>query len=168
MENRQQPTYPNVNELETTESELENNKSIITDITKINLCLTNDDLRLRRKIEERDTQQLSAVNPKKIEPEFLCVSGIVIENGISTTSGDDLNQPRFLRSMAKATDEINLILLESERLTNALSQLRSQLTDSNCKLQMFQNVNDELAITESELEDVHSIAVMTQSLMSQP
>ncbi|EFX66492.1 hypothetical protein DAPPUDRAFT_116338 [Daphnia pulex] len=150
--------FQNVNdELEITESELEKNKSVFTDITKINLCLTNDGLRLRRQIEERDTQQLSAVNPNKIEPEFLCVSGPVIENGISTTSGDDLNQPRFLRSMAKVMDEINLILLENERLFNELSQLQSQLTDSNSKLQMFQNVNDELAITESELEKKRSV-----------
>ncbi|XP_046458799.1 uncharacterized protein LOC124205414 [Daphnia pulex] len=143
-------------ELEITKSELEKNKSVITDITEINLRLTNDNSLLRRKIKDRDGQ-LSAVNPEKIELEILCVTGPVINDGISTTSRDNLNQQSFLSLMGKMMDEKKLLLLEKERLANELSLLRSQLTDSNSKLQMFQNVKDELAITKSELEKNKSV-----------
>ncbi len=98
--------------------------------------------------------QLLAVNSKKIEPDVNCA---VINKGFSSTSGDDLNQQSFLRLMAKAMDEKNLILMEKERLADELGLLQSQLTDSNSKLQMFQNVRDELAITKSELEKKKSV-----------
>jgi hypothetical protein len=42
-------------ELATTKSELEKQKSVITDITEINLRLTNDNSRLERKIKDRDS-----------------------------------------------------------------------------------------------------------------
>jgi chromosome segregation ATPase len=41
-------------ELATTKSELENNKREMTDMKEKNLRLTNEDSRLRRKIEDRD------------------------------------------------------------------------------------------------------------------
>ncbi|EFX85997.1 hypothetical protein DAPPUDRAFT_98362 [Daphnia pulex] len=86
-----------------------------------------------------------------------CVTGPVINDGISTTSGEDLNNQSFLRLMAKVNEK-NLIVLENERLANELSLLQSQLTtDSNSKLQMFQDVHDELAITKSELEKQKSV-----------
>ncbi len=87
-----------------------------------------------------------------IEPEVQCITGTVIIDGILTTSGDNLNQQWFPRLMAKVMDEKNLILLEKERLVNQLCLLQSQLTDSNYKLQIIQNVHDELAITKGELE----------------
>ena len=71
-------------------------KSVITDITEINFRLTNDDFWLRRNIEDRD-RQLSAVNPKKIEPNVNCATQTVINDGISTTSKEDLTQQSFLR-----------------------------------------------------------------------
>jgi hypothetical protein len=77
--------------------------------------------------------RLSAVNPKMIEPDVACTTRPVINDGFSTTSGDDLNQQSFLRLMAKV-EEKNLILLEKERLENELSLLQSQLTDSDSKL----------------------------------
>jgi hypothetical protein len=102
-------------ELATTKSELEEKKSLITDMIEKNLRLANDDSRLRRKIEDRD---------------------------------------RIIESSAI---EKNLILLENECLVNELSLLQSQLTDSSSKLQMFQNVHDELATTKSELEKQKSV-----------
>jgi hypothetical protein len=101
--------------------------------------------------------RLSAGNPKMIKPDVVCtnkhaLTRPVINDGFSTTSGDDLNQQSFLRLKAKV-EEKNLILLENERLANELSLLQSKLTDSSSKLQMFQNVHDELATTKSELEN---------------
>ncbi|XP_046439456.1 centromere-associated protein E-like [Daphnia pulex] len=101
--------YQNVHdELETTKSELEEKKSIITDMTEKNLRLANDDSRLRRKIEDRDRT-------------------------------------------------ITQIVLEKESLANELSQVQSQLADSSSKLQMFQNIHDELETTKCELEETKSL-----------
>jgi hypothetical protein len=94
--------------------------------------------------------RLSAVNLKKIEPEVNYATNPVIDQEFSTASGEDLNNQSFLRLMA---EEKNLIVLEKERLANELSLVQSQLTDSHSKLQMFQNVQDELATTKSELEN---------------
>ncbi|EFX68816.1 hypothetical protein DAPPUDRAFT_329741 [Daphnia pulex] len=98
-------------ELADTKSELEEKKSLITDMTEKNLRLANDDTRLRRKVEDRD------------------------------------------RIIASSAIEKNRIVLDKERLENELSLLQSQLTDSSSKLQMFQNVHDELATTKNELEN---------------
>ncbi|XP_046439457.1 intracellular protein transport protein USO1-like [Daphnia pulex] len=114
------------NELAATKSELENNKREMTDIKEINLRLTNDDSRLRRQIEAKD---------RIIEDR----DRIIIEERD--------------RIMASNAIEKNLILLDKERLENELSLLQSQLTDSSSKLQMFQNVHNELAATKSELEN---------------
>jgi chromosome segregation ATPase len=70
-----------------------------------------------------------------------------------TTSEDNLNQQTILRFMGKVIEENNEILLDKERLTNQVSLLQSQLTDSNSKLRQYQNVHDELATTKSELEE---------------
>ncbi|XP_046438230.1 myosin-11-like [Daphnia pulex] len=113
------------NELAATKSELENNKREMTDIKEINLRLTNDDSRLRRQIEAKD---------RIIEDR----DRIIIEERD--------------RIMASSAIEKNLEL-EKERLENELSLLQSQLTDSSSKLQMFQNVHNELAATKSELEN---------------
>jgi hypothetical protein len=43
-----------IDELATTKSELEEKKIVVTDLTEKNLRLTNNDSRLRQKIEERD------------------------------------------------------------------------------------------------------------------
>jgi hypothetical protein len=56
----------------------------------------------------------------------------------------------FLEKKVKKTrkeilDEKILTVLEKERLVNELSLVESQLTDSSSKLQMFQNVREELA-----------------------
>jgi hypothetical protein len=95
--------------------------------------------------------QLSAVNLKMIEPDVLCATKLAIDKGVSIPSGDDLNQQSCLPLMAKDDDK-NQTVLENERLENESSLLQSQLTDSSSKLQMFQNVHDELATTKSELE----------------
>ncbi len=87
-----------------------------------------------------------------IEPDVLCATKLAIDKGLSTPSGDDLNQQSCLPLMAKDDDK-NLTVSENERLENELSLLQSKLTDSSSKLQMFQNVHDELATTKSELEE---------------
>jgi chromosome segregation ATPase len=97
--------------------------------------------------------RLSAVNLNKIEPDNFCTTKPIIDDGLITTSEDKLNQLTILRFMAKIIEENNQILLEKERLTNQISLLQSQLTDSNSKLRQYQNVHDELATTKSELEE---------------
>ncbi len=67
-----------------------------------------------------------------------------------------MNQQSCLPLMAKDDDQ-NLTALEKERLENELSLLQSKLTDSSSKLQMFQNVREELATTKSELEKQKSV-----------
>jgi chromosome segregation ATPase len=57
------------------------------------------------------------------------------------------------RIIASSAIEKNLILLDKVRLENELSLVQSQLTDSSSKLQMFQNVHDELETTKCELEE---------------
>jgi hypothetical protein len=97
--------------------------------------------------------RLSAVNLNKIEPDNFCTTKPVIDDGFMTTSEDNLNQQTILRFMGKVIEENNEILLDKERLTNQVSLLQSQLTDSNSKLRQYQNVHDELATTKSELEE---------------
>jgi hypothetical protein len=100
-----------IDELATTKSELEEKKIVVTDLTEKNLRLTNNDSRLRQKIEERD------------------------------------------KIIASSAIEKNLIVLDKESLANELSLVQSQLADSSSKLQMFQNVHDELETTKCELEN---------------
>ncbi|EFX65575.1 hypothetical protein DAPPUDRAFT_264514 [Daphnia pulex] len=107
---------------------------------------------ISRLLTESQTR-LSAVNLNKIEPDNFCTTKPVIDDGFMTTSEDKLNQQTILRFMAKVIEENNQILLEKERLTNQVSLLQSQLTDSNSKLRQYQNVHDELATTKSELEE---------------
>jgi hypothetical protein len=132
---------------------------VLPDIKEKNLRLTHS--LPRRKIEDRiqsisrsteSQTRLSAVNLKMIEPDVLCATKLAIDKGLSTPSGDDLNQQSCLPLMAKDDDK-NLTVLENERLENELSLHQSKLTDSSSKLQMFQNVHDELATTKSELEE---------------
>jgi chromosome segregation ATPase len=103
--------------------------------------------------------RLSAVNQIKTEPDVSCATKLAMDKGVSTPSGDDLNQQIGLPLMAKDDDQ-NLTVLENERLKNELSLLQSQLTDSSSKLEMFQNVHDELATTKGELE--YSKRVITE------
>ncbi|EFX74570.1 hypothetical protein DAPPUDRAFT_108770 [Daphnia pulex] len=105
----------------------------------------------------------SADNLNMIEPDVACsnqhaLPRPVINDGFSTPSGEDLNNQSFLRLM----DEKNLFVLEKERLENELSLVQTQLADSSSKLQMFQNVHDELATTKNELEEKER--VMTEIL----
>jgi hypothetical protein len=93
---------------------------------------------------------LSAVNLNKIEPDVNYATKPVIDQEFSTASGEDLNNQSCLRLMA---EEKNVIVLKKERLVNELSLVQSKPTDSHSKLQMFQNVHDELATTKSELEN---------------
>ncbi|EFX74568.1 hypothetical protein DAPPUDRAFT_108769 [Daphnia pulex] len=104
----------------------------VTRIQKQNLRLMRNDKRLRRKMEHTNRVLLSS----KAEVEEVRV----YLN----------NQTETFKHLAI---ENNLFVLDKERLENELSLLQSQLTDSSSKLQMFQNVHDELATTKSELEE---------------
>ncbi|EFX65574.1 hypothetical protein DAPPUDRAFT_117170 [Daphnia pulex] len=95
----------------------------------------------------------SAVNLNNIEPDVACsnqhaLPRPVINDGFSTTSGEDLNNQSFLRLMA-TVEEKNLIVLEKERIANELSLVQTQLTDSHSKLRQFRI---ESATTKSKLE----------------
>jgi myosin heavy subunit len=57
------------------------------------------------------------------------------------------------RIISSSEIEKNQIVLENKRLENELSLVQSQLTDSSSKIQMFQNVHDELATTKIELKN---------------
>ncbi|EFX72141.1 hypothetical protein DAPPUDRAFT_111093 [Daphnia pulex] len=113
----------------------------------------------------------SAVNLNKIKPDVACsnqhaLPRPVINDGFSTSIGEDLSNQSFLRLMA-TVEEKNLIALENQRLANELSLAQSQLTDSSSKLQMFQNVHDELATTKSQLEEKESLIFdMTEKNLS--
>jgi myosin heavy subunit len=96
--------------------------------------------------------RLSAVNPQTIKSDVYYATRRVIDERFSPISGDEMNRQIFLRKMAK-DEENNLIVLEKERLTNQVSLLQSQLTDSDSKQRQFQNVHDELAITKTKLEN---------------
>ncbi|EFX83082.1 hypothetical protein DAPPUDRAFT_100994 [Daphnia pulex] len=100
----------------------------------------------------------SAANLNKIKPDAACTKQhalprLVINDGFSTPSGEDLNNQSFLRLKAKV-DEKNLIVLEKERLANELSLVQSQLTDSHSKLRQFRI---ESATTKSKLEKQKSL-----------
>ncbi|XP_046639629.1 centromere-associated protein E-like [Daphnia pulicaria] len=64
---------------------------------------------------------------------------------------------RLRRKIEDRDRTITQIVLEKESLANELSQVQSQLTDSSSKLQMFQNVHDELETTKCELEETKSL-----------
>ncbi len=63
---------------------------------------------------------------------------------------------RLRRKIEDRDRMITLIVLEKESLANELNLLQSQLTDSSSKLQMFQNVHDELETTKNEREEKKS------------
>jgi chromosome segregation ATPase len=98
--------------------------------------------------------RLSAVNLNNIEPDVCTKQHVlprpVINDGFSTASGEDLNNQSFLRLKA----ETNLIVLEKERLSNELSLVQSQLTDSHSKLRQFRI---ESATTKRKLEKQKSL-----------
>ncbi|XP_046639648.1 paramyosin-like [Daphnia pulicaria] len=105
-----------------------------------------------RRMTESKTRR-SAANLNKIKPDVACsnqhaLPRPVINDGLSTASGEDLNNQSFLRLKAKV-DENNLIVLENERLANELSLVQSQLTDSHSKLREFRI---ESSTTKTKLE----------------
>jgi DNA repair exonuclease SbcCD ATPase subunit len=133
-------------ELASTKSELEEKKIVVTDLTEKNLRLTNNDSRLRQKIED-DTREL--------ESKTRIIAELEAKN-LSLTENDSQLRRKIEdreKIIASSAIEKNLIVLDKERLANELSLVQSQLTDSSSKLQMFQNVHDELAATKSELEN---------------
>jgi chromosome segregation ATPase len=133
-------------ELASTKSELEEKKIVVTDLTEKNLRLTNNDSRLRQKIED-DTREL--------ESKTRIIAELEAKN-LSLTENDSQLRRKIEdrdKIIASSAIEKNLIVLDKERLENELSLVQSQLTDSSSKLQMFQNVHDELETTKCELEE---------------
>ncbi|EFX65569.1 hypothetical protein DAPPUDRAFT_264522 [Daphnia pulex] len=170
-------------------SELEEKKSVITDMIEKNLRLANDDSRLKRKVEDKDRMitlieldkeslanelsllqsQLadsdskirqshieSAITKSELEEKKSLITDMTERNLHLTNENSRLrlkveDKDRIIASSSEI--EKNLVL-DKERLANKLSLLQSQLADSSSiKLQMFQNVHDELATTKSELEE---------------
>ncbi|XP_046438578.1 myosin heavy chain, striated muscle-like [Daphnia pulex] len=165
----------------TTKTKLEKQKRFITDITVKNIRLTNEDLRLRRKLEstnyflessraeserlrtslaeqQLDTREL-AVATRELESKNTTISELETENLRLAENDSQLrrNIEDRDRIIASSAIEKNLIVLDKERLANELSLVQSQLTDSHSNLQLFQNVHDELATTKRELEKQKSL-----------
>jgi uncharacterized Zn ribbon protein len=117
-------------ELATTKSELEKQKNVSTDMTVKNIRLTNDDSRLRRKIEARDKIILAG----RRELEYL--------------------KEKVHDDFAKATSELEsqnrtISELETEkiRLVENDSQLRRQLEEADRLLQSSQSEMEELRVS---------------------
>jgi chromosome segregation ATPase len=101
-----------------------------------------------------DTREF-AVAPRELETKNTTISELETEN-LRLAENDSRLRRKIEdrdRIIASSAIEKNLIVLDNERLANELSLVQSQLTDSHSKLQMFQNVHDELATTKSELEN---------------
>jgi chromosome segregation ATPase len=112
--------------------------------------------RLRTSLAEQqlDTREF-AVATRELETKNATISELETEN-LRLAENDSRLRRKIEdrdRIIASSAIEKNLIVLDNERLANELSLVQSQLTDSHSKLQMFQNVHDELATTKSELEN---------------
>jgi hypothetical protein len=165
----------------TTKTKLEKQKRFITDITVKNIRLTNEDSRLRRTLEstnyflessraesellrtslaeqQLDTREL-AIATRELESKSRTITELEATN-LSLAENDGRLRRKIEdrdKIIASSAIEKYQILLDKERLENELSQVQSQLADSSSKLQMFQNVHDELAATKSELEETKSL-----------
>ncbi|EFX68298.1 hypothetical protein DAPPUDRAFT_260344 [Daphnia pulex] len=164
-----------VNEdLATAKRELELRNRAVIRHQKQNLRLMRNDKRLRRKQEKTNSLLLSgqaeserlrtslteqqldtrefAVATRELESKNKTISELETEN-LRLAENDSRLRRKVEdrdRIIASSAIEKNLMLLDKERLENELSLLQSQLTDSSSKLQ---NVHDELATTNSELEE---------------
>ncbi|EFX82291.1 hypothetical protein DAPPUDRAFT_241580 [Daphnia pulex] len=161
-------------DLATAKRELELRNRAVTRLEKKTFRLMRNDKRLRRKMKntnslllsgqaetERlrtslDEQQLDtrefAVATRELESKNKTISELETEN-LRLAENDSRLRRKVEdrdRIIASSAIEKNLMLLDKERLENELSLLQSQLTDSSSKLQ---NVHDELATTNSELEE---------------
>jgi hypothetical protein len=165
----------------TTKSKLEKQKNLITDITLKNIRLTNEDSRLRRTLDSTNhflkssraeserlrtslaEQQLDthefAVATRELESKNTTISKLETENLRLAKNDSQLrrNIEDRDRIIASRAIEKNLIVLDKERLENELSLVQSQLADSSSKLQLFQNVHDELETSKCELEETKSL-----------
>jgi predicted nucleic acid-binding protein len=160
-----------------TKRELELRNRAVTRLEKQNLRLMRNDKRLRRKMKNTNSLLLSgqaeserlrtslaeqqldtrefAVATRELETKNATISELETEN-LRLAENDSRLRRKIEdrdRIIASSAIEKNLIVLDNERLANELSLVQSQLTDSHSKLQMFQNVHDELATTKSELEN---------------
>ncbi|EFX89187.1 hypothetical protein DAPPUDRAFT_232780 [Daphnia pulex] len=171
-----------VNEdLATAKRELELRNRAVTRLEKKTFRLMRNDKRLRRKMKNTNSLLLSgqaeserlrtslaeqqldtrefAVATRELESKNTTISELETENLRLAENDSQLRRKIEDRDriIASSATEKNLIVLDKECLENELSLLQSQLTDSSSKLQMFQNVHDELAATKSELEETKSL-----------
>jgi chromosome segregation ATPase len=114
----------------TTKSELEKQKNVSNDMTVKNLRLTNDDSRLRRKIEARD--KIILAGRRKLEY-------------LQEKTDDDLATATIeLESKNRTISELET---EKIRLVENDSQLRRQLEEADRLLQSSQSEMEELRVS---------------------
>ncbi|XP_046439460.1 myosin heavy chain, striated muscle-like [Daphnia pulex] len=117
-------------ELATTKSELEKQKNVSTDMTVKNIRLTNDDSRLRRKIEARD--KIILAGRRELEE-------------LKEKADDDLATATIeLESRNRTISELET---EKIRLVENDSQLRRQLEEADLLLQSSQSEMEELRVS---------------------
>jgi chromosome segregation ATPase len=117
-------------ELATTKSELEKQKNVSTDMTVKNIRLTNDDSRLRRKIEARD--------------KIILAGRRELEELKEKVHDDFAKATSELESRNKTISELeteNISLVEND------SQLRRQLEEADLLLQSSQSEMEELRVS---------------------
>jgi chromosome segregation ATPase len=127
----------------------EQNRESRVELEQLRTCLNEQQL---------DTREL-AIATSELESKNTTISELETENLRLAENDSQLwrNIEDRDKIIASSAIEKYQILLDKERLENELSQVQSQLADSSSKLQMFQNVHDELAATKSELEETKSL-----------
>jgi hypothetical protein len=126
-------------ELATTKSELEEKKSLITDMTEVILRLANDDSQLRQKIEDRDR----IIESSAIEKNLVVMENERLANELSLLQSQLTDSSSKLREYQNVHDELATTKSELEkqksvntditeinlRLTNENSWLRQKIKD---------------------------------------
>jgi hypothetical protein len=149
------------------------NKREMTDITEKNLCLTNENSRLWGKIDRDrimessraieknlvlDNERLKNELSLEIEEKKRLMTDMKDKmKNLSLAEKDSQLRRKIDRDkiIASSAIEKNLIELDKESLANELSLHQTQLTSN---LQMFQNLQEELATTKSELEKQKNVS----------
>ncbi|EFX66397.1 hypothetical protein DAPPUDRAFT_263172 [Daphnia pulex] len=135
-------------ELETTKCELENNKREMTDMTEKNLRLTNDDSRLRRKIEDRDRMITLIV----LDKESLANELSLVQSQL-TDSSSKLQMFQNIHELETTKCELE----EKERVMTEIIGENLHLTKENSVLMRKIEAKDRLiAYKRTKLEELHN------------
>jgi hypothetical protein len=151
-----------IDELATTKSELEEKKIVVTDLTEKNLRLTNNDSRLRQKIEERD----KIIASSAIEKNLIVLEKKRLANELSlvqsqlTDSHSKVKQFRIESATTKSKleekkSEMTDMAENNLRLTNENSRLRQTIEDKDRMITLIvfdkESYANELSLLQSQL-----------------